>query len=78
VIAAAIVARSGVAVEKAVLPLGVDVVARDARTVRRFVVVGGTGALQIGRVDASVAVVVDAVGALRRSATSCSTQPPGR
>src|SRR5205814_324955 len=64
---AAVVAHARVTVEEAILLAGVDVVAGDPGAEASLVVVAGAGALRVGAVDQSVAVVVDAVAAGRRA-----------
>src|SRR5690606_10186408 len=61
---AAVIPAAGVAVEEAVL-LAVHVVAQDPGREARLVVVRRARALWVKAVDFAVAIVVDAVGALR-------------
>ncbi len=61
---AAIIAGTAVAVEETVLIDGVDVVSGDACAKRAFAIVERTGALNIRTVDATIAVIVDAVATL--------------
>src|SRR6185503_17865558 len=65
---ALVVALAAVAVEEAILLARVDIVARNSGRERALVVVGRSGTFRIVRVDLSVHVVVDAVGALGRAA----------
>src|SRR5207248_753944 len=62
---ATVVTHPGIAVEEAILLAGVDVVAWDPGGERALVVVQRPDALRVVVVDLAVAVVVDAIAALR-------------
>ena len=72
---AAVVAHAGVAIKEAVLFASVHVVAGNAGSERRFVVVERTDALGILKIDLAVFVIVDSVGG---SALLASTVEGGR
>lgn len=69
-IAALIIARARVAVEEAVLPVGIAVIAWDARSKAGFVVVEGASTLRIEAINEAVSVVVDPVAALASAITA--------
>jgi hypothetical protein len=68
---ALVVARSGVAVEVAILPAIHGIADGQARSQILFVVIAGTEAIRIFRIDFPVVIVVLAVSALVGATTTC-------